>query len=186
MIVLPFPDPPTAIVHALERIAAREGRNAGTVDLTDADELPKPWEPATCPDRLRREIWTWCEDAATWINHEHAWRPAQMIPACWPQHPHIARELAAITCQRWMAEQASTPEPMEEWHRHTFPMFIDRLASRLGEGKCRDGTHQEWPAQARYAAFIAESATQERQRQFDVDGGSAPGLRTAPPSRRRG
>jgi hypothetical protein len=170
MILLPFPEPPTAILHAFERIAAQQEGKPNAIDLTDSEEiLPRPWEPSSCPPRLRREIWTWCEDAAIWVNHEFAWRPGQLIPACWPRHPHIARELAALACQRWMADQAHTPEPVEEWHRHNLPMFCERMTTRLGESRCRDGTHLEWPAQARYAAFISAESVQARRRTFAPD-----------------
>lgn len=174
IIALPFPEPSAAVLHAFERIAAENERSPSAHHLSDSERLPRPWEPASCPPSLRRELWKWCEAAATWINHEYAWRPVHMIPACWPHHPHIARELAALACQRWMAEQATTPELIEEWHRHTLPMFIDRAASRLGEGRCRDDAHQEWPAQPRYASFIAEAARQRRVQTFMADGAPRP------------
>jgi hypothetical protein len=169
MIVQPFPAAPPAVLHAIQQLGHRRTRQPGETALVDDETLPRPWDPASCPPTLQREIWAWCEKTAVWINHEYAWRPGQLIPACWPQHPHIARELAALTCQRWVVGQATTPDPIEEWHRHTLPMFLDRLTNRLGEGRCRDGNHQEWPAQARYAAFIAESAIRDRHQHYTVN-----------------
>jgi hypothetical protein len=37
-----------------------------------------------------------------------------MIPACWPRHPHIGRELPVLAVLRWTAENAAGPELVEE------------------------------------------------------------------------
>jgi hypothetical protein len=102
-------------------------------------------------------VWSWCNDVVAWINHEYAWRPAQMIPACWSRHPHIARELpvlAVLALLRWTAENAAGPELAEEWNRYAYPLFSDRMAQRLGKSNCRTGKHQGWPAESRYIAFL--------------------------------
>jgi hypothetical protein len=103
---------------------------------------------------LSAAIWSWCDDVVAWINHEYAWRPAQMIPGCWRSHPHIARELPVLAVLRWTAENAAGPELVEEWNRYALPLFCDRMAQRLGESTCRTGKHQDWPAQSRYIASL--------------------------------
>ena len=135
----------------------------------DLSNLPRPWDPATCPDDLREAIWEWCDLVAAWLNHEYVWRPTQMVPPCWPHHPHIARELAVLAILRWNAEQATTPEPMEEWHRYSLPMFCDRMATRLGESACRTAKHVDWPADGRYAAFVDDEQREQRQRVIYTD-----------------
>ena len=119
---------------------------------TDTDK------PAACSGELSTAVWSWCRDVVAWINHEYAWRPAQMVPACWSHHAHIARELPVLVVLRWEAESAAGPQLMEEWNRYAFPMFCERMAQRLGESTCRVGRHQDWPAESRYTAFLDASA----------------------------
>jgi hypothetical protein len=154
-ILEPFPAPGPGIRLTLNRLAIlhrgdpREMHAAG--DLTN---LPHPWEPDSCPDELRDAVWSWCSAVGGWINTQYAWRPTQMIPPCWPLHPHIARELPTLAVLRWEADVATSPDLLEEWHRYTLPLFLDRMAGRLGESTCRTaGKHQDWPAAGRVAAF---------------------------------
>jgi hypothetical protein len=155
---LPFPSPPLVVLGALELLQDQRRREAGRVTPAGVvADMERPWEPAGCSSELSAAVWTWCGDVVTWINHEYAWRPAQMIPACWPLHPHIARELPVLAVLRWQAEDAAGPELVEEWSRYAFPMFCDRMVERLGESTCRTGRHQSWPAESRYAAFLDAS-----------------------------
>ena len=110
MIVLPFPPPPLVVVHALELLqAVRRAHRGGPAGADVMADLERPWEPAACSGELGAAVWGWCDDVVAWINHEYAWRPAQMIPACWLQHPHIARELPVLAVLRWQAECAVGP-----------------------------------------------------------------------------
>ena len=159
MIVEPFPPPPAAVLRALETQEAL--RRADRTHLARAGgqaDFSCPWEPADCSDELSAAVWSWCDEVAAWINHEYAWRPHQMIPACWPHHPHIARELPVLAVLRWQAQTAAEPEPIEEWNRFAFPTFCDRMIERLGESTCRTGRHQDWPAEPRHTAFLEEAA----------------------------
>ena len=158
MIVLPFPPPPPAVLGALELLEnARRGDRGGMAQAGAVAGLERPWEPAGCSGELSTAVWSWCRDVVAWINHEYAWRPAQMVPACWPHHANIARELPVLAVLRWEAEKAAGPQLMEEWNRYAFPMFCDRMAQRLGESTCRNGRHQDWPAEGRYTAFLDAS-----------------------------
>ena len=155
MIVLPFPPPPLVVLGALQLVADVRRREAGRSAHTSVGaDLERPWEPAACSGELGAAVWNWCADVAAWINHEYAWRPAQMIPPCWRSHPHIARELPVLAVLRWQAEVAAGPELVEEWNRYAFPMFGDRMVERLGESTCRIGRHQDWPAESRYIAAL--------------------------------
>lgn len=159
MSVLPFPPPPALVLGALELLADVDRRGARHPASDDfSGDLERPWEPASCTGELGASIWGWCNDAAAWVNHEFAWRPAHMLPACWREHPHIARELPVLAVLRWRAETATAPEQVEEWNRYALPTFLDRMVDRLGESTCRTGRHQVWPAQSRYASFVADLA----------------------------
>ncbi len=178
-----FPTPPNTVRRALDLLgqarraeqdkrkqeqeqAGTEGKDKPAVSGKAtpeagraADDLPRPWDPATCPTRLRADVWSWCEHVAAWLNHEYCWRPDTMIPACWPAHPHIARELAALAVLRFTADRSRSPEPIEEWHRTIYPMFCQRMTDRLGESTCRTGKHTDWPAAARHATYLDTHTT---------------------------
>jgi hypothetical protein len=168
-VAAPFPTPPGSVLRALELLQiARRNDPDEMAEAGDLINLPRPWDPATCPAELREAVWEWCDSVAAWINHEYVWRPPQMIPACWPHHPHIARELAVLAVLRWNAEESTIPEGIEEWHRYALPMFCDRMTNRLGES-CRTSKHTEWPAESRYAAFVGEENSRERQHIIHAD-----------------
>lgn len=152
-LTMTFPEPPDSMLHivALLQVLRRgdpdemaaHGLNSNTV-------LPRPWKPGSCPLDLRREIWRWCGEVVQWINHDFAWRPQDSIPKCWPRHPHIAQELPSVAYLRWVADGALSPESLEDWHRYTLPMFIDRMAARLSQSGCVRGNHQQWPSRVRW------------------------------------
>jgi len=182
MILNPFPPPGALVQEALNVLAVvRSGDAELIAELGDLQALPRPWDPDTCtePVLLGQQLWAWCEQVVTWINHEYMWRPAGMIPSCWPAHPHLARELPPLACQYLAAQDALDPAPLEEWHRYTLPCFLDRAGGRLGESSCRDGRHIDWPAASRYAAHTSPEALTWRQQQIS---GTIPGR----PAGRRG
>ena len=164
-----FPAPPSQVRQALISLAiVRSGDTDAIAELGDIHDLPRPWDPASCPPPIRQQLWLWCDDVVAWINHQYSWRTASLIPGCWPRHPHIAHELPVLACLRDSAESTG-PELLEEWHRHTLPLFTDRLTARLGESTCRVGKHQDWPAAARYHAANDPQAVTERQNLFHTD-----------------
>ena len=100
-ILTQFPCPPGSVLKALELLhVLRRGDPDEMAEYGDLSNLPRPWDPSTCPRDLRAVVWGWCDNVAEWINHEYAWRPTQMIPLCWPHHAHIARELPVLAFQR--------------------------------------------------------------------------------------
>lgn len=62
--------------------------------------------------------------------------------------------------------------PLEDWHRDSLPMFLERVHVRLAGG-CAAG-HLEWTAAARYRAFHNDENTRQRAAWFAHD------LQTAP------
>ena len=179
MIITPFPEPPDDVVAAMSRLRTlRTGDPAAIAKLPPHEQLNRPWEPATCPARLRAHIWWWCDDVAAWLNHDYAWRPEHTIPACWPAHPHIAHELPVLACLRVEAEAALDADALEAWHHDVLPDFLDRLATRLGGSSCRTGTHTDWPAAARYDTYFSEASVADRQGRIHDDSGHV--LRDAP------
>jgi hypothetical protein len=91
----------------------------------------------------------------TWLNREYVWDVADVIPPCWPQHPHLVHELAVLADQRHRAGQALTSEALEEWHRYSVPSFTERMRTRL-RNHCQED-HQSWPARGRYIRHTAEA-----------------------------
>lgn len=175
-----FPTPPGSVLRALELLEVVRRDDADEMaEYGDLTDLPRPWDPATCPPGLRAAVWSWCDAVTEWINHEYAWRPTQMIPPCWPHHAHIAHELPALAIQRWDAGQSTRPDALEDWHRYTLPMFYERMFTRLGESTCRAGKHTDWPAESRIVAYNSAAAVEDRQTVIHLDTHPVTELRTA-------
>jgi hypothetical protein len=136
--------------------------------LHDQATLQRPWDPATCQTpRLRRQVWLWLEAVVIWLNHEQVWDVADVIPTCWPQHPHLVHEIAVLADQRHRAGQALTSDRLEEWHRRSLPEFTERMKTRL-RNHCQED-HQTWPANGRYSRHIAEASRRRRMEAYAAD-----------------
>ena len=45
------------------------------------DDLPRPWQPATCESvDLRAEVWDWLDAVVDWLNTEYVWLGEDEIP----------------------------------------------------------------------------------------------------------
>lgn len=168
-LVRPFPKPPTAVAKALEQL---HQANAMGLEPTGL-RLARPWDIASCPPHLRRELWPWLDSVAAWLNHAYGWQTTHTIPACWPAHPHLVHELAVLACLRVAAGDATAPQAMEEWHRYALPGFTQRMTERLGAG-CPPGRHVDWPARTWTAEHAGPQAIERRHRLFDDDTGPLP------------
>lgn len=122
MIAGAFPPLPGSVARSYTALGqAAAAGPGGEAELAD---LPRPWLPASYADPLlRAAIWTWCDQVVGWINEQYAGRPGQMIPGCWPAHPHLAQELPMLAFTCWTALQAAAPGPLEAWQRDTFSGF---------------------------------------------------------------
>lgn len=133
-----------------------------------ASQLPRPWDPSTCTNpELRSQLWSWIDEFVLWLNHEHTWDLAGMVPTCWPQHPHLVRELALLADQRRRAVLALNSDPLEDWHRYALPTFAERMRSRL-RNHCEEG-HQSWPGRGRHQRAISQDQRRKREDAFVAD-----------------
>lgn len=167
-IVHPFPAPPRAVRRALNRLTRLEAYLGEQGQIPPG--TPLPWDPPTCPPRLRRAIWSWCDDVVTWINRDHLWRADAVIPACWLRHPHLANELPLLACQRALAATTATPHAYREWIGTALPGFLTRVHEQLEHSLCVvDDEHEEWPGVARHEAAQSPAAVAERRARIDHD-----------------
>lgn len=185
VIAEPFPQPPQVVVRVFEDLARVQvltgslgGRDSAIIEAEleqfgDLDLLPRPWDPPTCPPGVRGPLWRWLDDVAAWVNRGYAWKIDRVIPPCWPQHPHLAHELAVLACLRLQAGRAFTPDPLEEWHRWACPSFTDRMHARLGNGGCPPGKHTDWPARGRHVDYSSQDRRSSRHQLFGADTSAA-------------
>ena len=139
-----------------------------TQTLGVADDLPRPWDPATCRDaELRREVWQWLDQVVDWINTEYGWDVTGLIPGCWYRHPHLVHDLGAVADQRRRAGSAFTSDDLEEWQRYCLPMFLDRMRIRV-RSYC-DDSHKDPPGRARILRYKAIESIAERQAWYDTE-----------------
>ncbi len=172
-LVQPFPKPGRLVQFAYRELDLETSRQQDPLlPLQDLATLLRPWDRCTSQTpQLRREVWLWLEAVVTWLNHEHVWDVADVIPTCWPQHPHLVHEIAVLADQRHRIGQALTRDPLDEWHRHGPPSFIERMRSRL-RNHCQED-HQSWPAKGRYTQHIGEATCHKRMDAYAADGRTA-------------
>jgi len=167
--VRPFPQPGPLVEAAYQELEAAAAETPQQ-PYPDAgfDDLPRPWDPASCSDgQLRAELWEWLDAVVAWHNHEHVWDAHSAIPTCWPQHPHLVHEIAVLADQRLHAGRALTSNLLEDWHRYALPAFTERLSTDSRE-HCTE-QHQPWPARGRYTRYEAETSSRNRRQRFDID-----------------
>jgi hypothetical protein len=172
LLVQSFPAPGQLVALAYRELdRAATGTPEQVRALGDARLLPRPWEPASCcTPQLRQQLWCWLEEVVAWLVAEYVWEVADIIPACWPQHPQLVHEIAVLADQRRRACHAFTSDALEEWHRYNLPAFIERMKSRL-KNHCEDG-QQAWPAKGRYTRHMAEISRRAREDNFAADIGA--------------
>ena len=163
-LVAPFPAPGELMAAVLtEWELIDDGQQPYNVDL------PRPWDPATCTDPpLRAELWAWLDRSVSWVNQQCLWDPSELIPPCWPHHPHLVHELAVLTVQRHQAGRTPTAWTLEQWQTHTLPTFLTRAHTRLRR-HC-DTDHQPTPATAAHNRHQSIPETTARQARFKEDG----------------
>ncbi len=167
--VTDFPHPGRLLEQAYRELdLAINGTDEQRKALGSLKMLPRPWDPDSLTRApLRREMWTWLEAFTSWLNTEYVWDVAGVVPHCWPQHPHLVRELAVLADQRRRAALSLGSDALEEWHRYALPAFVERMRQRV-RNHCEDG-HPQWPAKGRHSRHLAEPATAQRLEVFDRD-----------------
>jgi hypothetical protein len=169
VLIKPFPVPGRLVRLAYRELElASDGAQDQLPALRELRELPRPWDPATCETpQLRQEVWSWLEAVVIWLNHEYVWDVADVIPLCWPQHPHLVHEIAVLADHRRRAGRALTSDALEEWHRYSLPSFKERMKTRL-RSHCQEN-HQAWPAKGRHTRHIAEASRHRRMHAYAAD-----------------
>jgi hypothetical protein len=186
-IVREFPAPTNLLISAFAELQiARSDDEGARRTLGDISALARPWDPPTCPPTLRDALWIWLDRVVAWINHEYTWRHDQVIPACWPAHPHVVHEVAVIACLRYAAGHALTADALEDWHRYALPAFFDRISARFGGAPCQPGEHKKWPSAARYTDYESDSAVRKRIDRYALDTDRRPCAHPPPPPSRTG
>jgi len=176
VLIQPFPQPGRLVQLAYRELDLAASRQQDhLLPLRDQGKVPRPWDLGSCETpQLRKEVWSWLEAVVTWLNHEYVWDVADVIPPCWPQHPHLVHEIAVLADQRRRAGQALTSEALEDWHRYGLPSFTERMRTRL-RNHCQED-HQSWPARARHIRHIAEACRHRRMHDYAVDLGAVKSL----------
>ncbi len=122
--VPPWPALPDELAALLADIAAEE---------EDQPPYPRPWELGSLPEDLREPTWAWLHAAVTWINSCYGWKAETVIPACWPQHPHLALDLAVLAFTRELAARMTIPRDLRYWHSDLYTFH----AQMRGDGRHR-------------------------------------------------
>lgn len=185
-LVRPFPTPARLVTLAYRELdIAAAGTDEQRKALGDVSKLPRPWDVASCSiPGLRAEVWSWLDAVVTWLNHEYVFDPVDIIPACWPQHAHLAHEIGVLADQRRRAGHSFTSDALEEWHRYGLPAFLERMRHRVAD-HCSSGHPATWPSAGRFNRHLANRPNSDRQRAFASDVIGSQADRSGPKSRPR-
>lgn len=158
----PFPEPSERMLAALVDLAvvARGGGPAEAI-LVSGEILPRLWDITSIADPdLRGDTWQWLDACVIWLNSQHAWYSADHTPPCWPEHPGLIRELSTLAALRYQAGEALGPMPLEEWHCHALPSYLDRTADQR---RACDEKHQPWPGRAAHSRHTTPNHAMHRR-----------------------
>ena len=114
-------------------------RVAGGADL--------PWSWDSLDEDLFDSLSVVLVDFVCDYNNTFVVKPGQLIPSCWPAHPGLAREIAALYAT-WITafhQTKATPPDAAYWYDRTLPGFQDRITMWLGRDPdaCRAGQHPD-------------------------------------------
>ncbi len=107
-------------------------------------------------------MWRWLEDVVSWFNHEYAWDTSQVIPDCWPEHPHLVHEIA-VPGRRPLpgSSPANSGGPLEDWHRSAF-RGSSTACARASRPTARNAIRHGRPAH-RYARHVSQESFDHRR-----------------------
>jgi len=167
--VLPFPTPGPQLRRLYRHhLAVENATDQEREKLLKRGVTARPWDPATLgSSALRLELWRWLDEVVKWFNHEYAWDTSQVIPDCWPEHPHLVHEIAALADQRHRAGQTHDGSLLENWHRVCVPWFLSRMRDTI-KAHCEEH-HHAWPARARYARYVSQDSFNIRRLRANED-----------------
>lgn len=141
------------------------------LDAVDRYDWPWSWD-SLAPEltgALSRALVDWVLD----YNDNFVTRSVHLIPMCWPVHPGLAREIAAMYAH-WMRafhHANATAFDATSFYDKTLPSFQTRIAGWLGPHpeKCQGGEHDpQWDQDV--AERIRKVRTTARQTLQALDG----------------
>jgi hypothetical protein len=167
VIVAPFPAPPRVVAAALDELRAYAvQKELPPHESAAAAQTAKPWDLASCTAELQRHLLGWLDDVVAWINEEHTWRTDEVVPHCWPEHPHLVHALGSLACLRWEAGMAVSPAPLDEWHCAVLPTFLTHVRERIGGTGCPPGRHLPKPGATRDEVYREPEAAAARRAEW--------------------
>lgn len=111
---------------------------------------PRPWTWSSLTTGQAEELRELLDRFVTYYNDTFAIADPELIPACWPLHPALAHELAALYSV-WVHAFQSGLAPADQamsFYDRWLPGFQARLASRLlgtNSMRCTPGNHRaDW------------------------------------------
>lgn len=119
-----------------------------------------------------RELRELLDNFVVHYNATYAVEQAEVIPACWPLHPGLAHELAALYALHVHLFQSglSGPDGAAGWFERWLPRFQERMPHWLGVASARCnpnvGHREEWSPVVREKLLPASFVGMDR-REFD-------------------
>jgi hypothetical protein len=128
------------LAEMVDRLDALEGR-----DLEPATpKVPRPWAARATPDD-----WSQLADWVDWLTGTYSLRERHLVPGCWPTHPGVVEDLAALHAA-WRhamltdeAAGAAGTDTGTYWHQHHLFPALDRIRTLYATHDCIDHHNPE-------------------------------------------
>lgn len=138
--------------NVIDPASAAPGDDIRKAFVVSAVARPANWASLTLTQA--RDLRELIDSFVTHYNQTYAVVESEIIPACWPLHPGLAHELAALYAL-WVHLFQSGLAPADQvmgWHDRWLPGFQTRLAGHLlgtNTMRCTPGRHRSsWNAAA--------------------------------------
>jgi hypothetical protein len=107
-------------------------------------KVPRPWAARATPDD-----WSQLTNWVDWLTGTYSLRERHLIPGCWPAHPGVVEDLAALHAawqHAMLADEAARDTGSDAgmyWHEHHLFPALDRVRTVYATHDCIDTHHPE-------------------------------------------
>jgi hypothetical protein len=134
------------LAEVLDRLDALDGRDVEPA----TPRLPRAWAARATP-----EDWSQLADWVDWLTGTYSLRERHLVPGCWPAHPGVVEDLAALHAawrHAMLTDQAARDSGSDTgtyWHQHHLFPALERVRALYATHDCID-THHPEPDRSRW------------------------------------
>jgi hypothetical protein len=128
------------LAEVCDRLDALEGHDAAPA----RPRVPRQWAARATPDD-----WSQLTDWVDWLTGSYSLRERHLVPGCWPAHPGVVEDLAALHAawrHAMLTDEAAGDTGSDAgtyWHQHHLFPALERIRALYATHDCIDSHHLE-------------------------------------------